>query len=194
MGRTIARTMSFHGGPWLLREDRERNENTPLLMELLALKQGQTVCDLGCGNGYHSLRMAEAVGATGRVYGVDIQEEFLTALQARAKAAGIENVELVLGSPIDPGLPAGSVDLFLMVDVYHELSHPEEILAAVRRTLAPNGRLAIVEFRVNEDIKPLHKMTKKQLSKEITANGFVVAEELDGLPRQHLMIFIRDDE
>lgn len=193
MGREIAQTMGFDGGPWLLREDREQDENTPLLMELLALEPGQTVGDLGCGNGYHSLRMAEAVGAAGRVYAVDIQEEFLAALRLRIRDAGVDNVEPVLGSPIDPRLPASSCDLFLMVDVYHELSHPQEMLAAVRRALKPGGRLAIVEFRVNEAIKPLHKMTKAQLRKEITANGFVVAEELDGLPRQHLMIFMRDD-
>jgi len=189
MDREIAKTMSFHGGPWLLRPDREQDENTPLLMQLLALKPGQTVCDLGSGNGYHTLRMAHAVGETGRVYAVDIQEEFLAELRSRTKEAGLENIEPVLGNLVDPHLPPASVDLLLVVDVYHELSHPVEMLAAIRRVLKPGGRLAIVEFRVAENIKRLHKMTKEQLMRELTANGFVVLEELDTLPRQHLMIF-----
>ena len=133
--------------------------------------------------------MARAVGATGRVYAVDIQEEFLTELRARADEAGLGNIEPVLGSLVDPHLPPASIDLLLVVDVYHELSHPAEMLAAIRRALKPRGRVAIVEFRVNEAIKRLHKMNKDQLTKELTANGFVVLEEFDSLPRQHLMIF-----
>jgi ubiquinone/menaquinone biosynthesis C-methylase UbiE len=136
--------------------------------------------------------LAKLVGDKGRVVGVDIQREMLLLLEARAKEAEIKNVETVLGLPHDPKLPDASVDLILLVDVYHEFSHPEQMLAAMRKALKPKGRIALVEFRAEDDkvpIKPEHKMSKKQILKEFPANGFKLVKEHDKLPWQHLMFF-----
>jgi ubiquinone/menaquinone biosynthesis C-methylase UbiE len=195
-GRTIAQTMHYLGAPWLTRESREREEDCTRLLKILRLRPGQTVCDMGCGNGFYSLRLAKMVGASGKVFAVDIQPEMLKLLGERAEAAGIENIEPILGTVIDPKLPAESNDLVLLVDVYHEFSHPEQMLAAIRRSLKPDGRVALVEFRGEDPdvpIKPLHKMTKAQIMKEFPPNGFKLIEEFDALPWQHVMFFVRDD-
>lgn len=197
MGRTIAPTMTFHGAPWLTREERNREENTELLLENLGIEAGMTVCDLGCGNGYYTLELARRVGPTGKVLAVDIQPEMLHLLSERAKAEGISNIELIENTPIDPRLPEGSVDLLLLVDVYHEFAYPVHMLRQMRRALKPEGRIALVEFRAEDPlvpIKPLHKMTKRQILKEFPANGYKLVEEFDKLPWQHLMFFARDDE
>jgi ubiquinone/menaquinone biosynthesis C-methylase UbiE len=189
-GRSIAPTMDYAGAPWLTRESREDEERPELLLEALDLLPGMVVA--GAGNGYHALRMAERIGPAGRVLAVDIQQEMLDELEARAAEEGIENVETILGEIDDPRLPEGIVDLALMVDVYHELSHPEEMLAAVRRSLSSGGRMVLVEFRAEDPdvpIKPEHKMSKEQILKEILPNGFSLAEEFDELPWQHVMMF-----
>lgn len=192
MGRTIAQTMSFHGAPWLIRDNREQEERPSEVMRQLGLKPGMVVCDMGCGNGFYSLLMAPQVASAGKVLAVDIQPEMLHLLELRCEEAGIKNVEPVLGSLIDPHLPAGTVDLVLMVDVYHEFSHPEQMLAALRSSLAPGGQIALLEYREEDrsvPIKPLHKMSKRQIMKEYRANGFKLAKQYDGLPWQHLMFF-----
>lgn len=197
MGRTIARTMHYAGAPWLTRESREREEDCTKLLKALNLEEGQTVCDLGCGNGFYTLKLAKLVGEEGKVLAVDIQPEMLQLLKRRAKQAEIENIELVLGTLIDPKLPKGKVDLVLLVDVYHEFSHPEHMLRRIRESLSEEGRVALGEFRAEDPqvpIKPLHKMSKKQIMKEWTANGFKLAEEYDQLPWQHLMFFQRDPD
>jgi len=186
--------MSFHGGgaEWLLRQMREEEEKTSALLPKLGLKPGLTVCDLGSGNGYHSLLMAKAVQPGGTVLAVDIQKEMLEELQTRAKAAKLGNITSVLGEVDDPKLPTASCDLILMVDVYHEFSHPEEMLTGIKKAPKPGGLVALVEFRGEDPevpIKPEHKMTKVQILKEWTANGFVLASEFDDLPWQHLMFF-----
>jgi SAM-dependent methyltransferase len=191
-GRRIAQTMHFAGAPWLVRESREREEECSALLEALGVKRGQTVCDMGCGNGFYTLKLAEIVGDEGEVLAVDIQPEMLRLLMERAKQAGLKNIRPILGSPIDPRLPAGKVDLILCVDVYHEFSHPEHMLAAMRKALKPEGRLALVEFRLEDPkvpIKPLHKMSKEQILKELPPNGFALVEQFDKLPWQHLMFF-----
>ncbi len=193
LGREIAPTMSHEGAYWLIREEREAEENAALMIEQLGLRRGQTACDLGAGNGYHTLRMAPLVGEEGRVIAVDIQEPMLEALAARAKEANVTNVELVLGTEHDPRLPAGRCDILLMVDVYHELSDPAGVLARVRTALRPvTGRLVLVEFRAEDPevpIKPLHKMSRQQILREMTANHFELARSYDGLPWQHLLFF-----
>ena len=192
MGRTIAQTMSFHGAPWLIRDNREQEERPSEVMRQLGLKPGMVVCDMGCGNGFYALLMASQVAPNGKVLAVDIQPEMLHLLELRCEQAGIENVEPILGSLIDPHLPAGSVDLVLMVDVYHEFSHPEQMLAALRSSLAPGGQIALLEYREEDrsvPIKPIHKMSKRQIMKEYRANGFKLAKQFDGLPWQHLMFF-----
>ncbi len=191
-GREIATTMHYLGAPWLVRESREREEECTTMLKALHVKPGQTVCDMGCGNGFYTLKLAEIVGKEGKVLAVDIQPEMLSLLRHRADADQLKNVKTILGSTVDPHLPEGKVDLILCVDVYHEFSNPEEMLAAMRKSLAPHGRVALVEFRgedPNVPIKPLHKMTKEQILKEWPPNGFKLVEQFDKLPWQHLMFF-----
>ncbi len=197
MGREIAQYMHYAGAPWLTRESRDREEDTKTMFAQLKIKEGQSVCDLGAGNGFYTLPMAQAVGEKGKCYAVEIQPEMLRFLKKRAAAAKVENIEYVLGSFIDPKLPEGSQDLILLVDTYHEFSHPEHMLKAMRKALKPEGKLVLVEFRAEDDevpIKPLHKMSKKQVNKELTANGFKLVEEFDKLPWQHMMFFQRDEK
>ena len=196
-GREIAQTMHYLGAPWLTRESRDREEDCKTLLAALKLKPGDTVCDLGCGNGFYSVKIAKLVGERGRVIGVDIQREMLGFLKDKATEEKIGNIEPVLGTVVDPKLPPGSVDLVLLVDVYHEFSNPEQMLAAMREALAPDGLCALVEFRAedpNVPIKPEHKMTKAQIMKEWPANGFKLVKEFEGLPWQHLMFFGRDEK
>jgi cyclopropane fatty-acyl-phospholipid synthase-like methyltransferase len=192
MGRRIATTMHYTGAPWLTRESREREEDTRLLLETLKVEPGTTICDMGCGNGFYTLQLARLTGEEGTVYAVDIQPEMLDLLRERAGEAGIENIEPTLGTVVDPKLPAGSIDLILCVDVYHEMSHPEQMLAAMRTALEPDGRLVLVEFRAEDPdvpIKPLHKMSKEQVLEELVANGFRQTDDFEGLPMQHMMTF-----
>lgn len=195
-GREIAQTMHYLGAPWLTRESREREEDCKTMLAALHVQPGDVVCDLGCGNGFYTLKLAKQVGDKGRVLAVDIQREMLGLLKDRAAEEKITNIEPILGTLVDPKLPAGTVDLVLLVDVYHEFSHPEQMLAAIRKSLKPAGRVALVEFRAedpNVPIKPLHKMSKAQIMKEFPPNGFKLVEEFDKLPWQHLMFFQRDD-
>ena len=195
-GRVLAAPMSHLGADWLTRPTRQQEENPDLAMRQLRLAEGMTVCDMGCGNGYWTLRMAEAVGESGRVLAVDIQPEMLEKLMRRCEQFGIDHVEPVLGTVDDPQLPVGEIDLALMVDVYHEFSHPESMLWAIRRSLKPRGLVALLEYRAEDPtvpIKPLHKMSKRQIMKEYEANGFKLVREFNELPWQHLMFFARDD-
>jgi ubiquinone/menaquinone biosynthesis C-methylase UbiE len=151
---------------------------------------------MGCGNGFYSLPLAALVGESGKVLAVDIQPEMLQLLSRRAATEGIDHIDMLLGTPLDPKLPEGVVDLVLMVDVYHEFSHPQAMLSAIRKSLKPDGRIALVEFREEDPsvpIKPEHKMSKRQIIKEYTANGFKVQSQYDGLPWQHLMFMVRDE-
>ncbi|MDZ4781620.1 MAG: methyltransferase domain-containing protein [Planctomycetia bacterium] len=194
-GREIAQTMHYLGADWLTRESRQREEDCDRMLAALKLQPGQNVCDLGCGNGFYTLPMAALVGEMGRVFAVDIQQEMLHLLDERAKDAGHANIEPVLGSPIDPRLPEGKLDVILLVDVYHEMSHPEQMLQAMRRALQPKGRLVLVEFRLEDPevpIKVLHKMSKEQIKKELVPHGFRLVEEYDDLPWQHMMFFEPD--
>ena len=178
-GREIAVTMHYLGAPWLVRESRQREEDCAMLLEALHVKPGQTICDLGCGNGFYTLLLAQRVGPAGKVYAVDIQQRMLDLLDERLGARALHNVTPVLATATDPKLPAGDLDLVLMVDVYHELSHPAEVLASVRASLGPRGRLVLVEFRQEDPlvpIKPLHKMSQVQVLREIRANGFKLVD------------------
>jgi len=191
-GREIAQTMHYTGAPWLVRESRQREEDCRMLLEALELKPGQTVCDLGCGNGFYTLELARRVGPEGIVYAVDIQPEMLRLLVARARQAKLFNIRPVLGTVIDPRLPADAVDLVFCVDVYHEFSHPELMLGRIRESLRPTGQIVLAEFRGEDPavpIKPLHKMTKAQVKRELEPNGFTLVREFDKLPWQHLMFF-----
>lgn len=196
-GRRIAQTMHYLGAEWLTRDSREKEERTSLLLKNLGLKPGATACDLGCGNGYYTLKMAEIVGKEGKVLAVDIQPKMLQFLKARADEAGVKNIEPILGDLHDPKLPAGKVDLILLVDVYHEFSHPEHMLKAMHAALSKDGVCVLAEYREEDPkvpIKPLHKMSKKQIKKEWLPAGFKLVKEYDGLPWQHLMFFAKDDD
>lgn len=195
MGREIAQTMHWRGAEWLMREMREKEEKTSELMKNLGLKPGMNVADIGSGNGYHTLKMAKTIGEKGKAYAVDIQPQMLEMLEKRAKEADIKNVISIHNSFWDAKLPENSIDLALMVDVYHEFSHPEQMLAGIRKSLKPGGRVALVEFRMEDPdvpIKLLHKMSKQQIMKEFPANGFKLVESYDKLPWQHLMFFEKE--
>jgi len=196
MGREIAQTMHYQGAPWLMRETRQREEDCETLLQALNVQPGQVVCDMGCGNGFYTLQLAKLVGEKGKVLAVDIQPEMLHMLSERAREEGITNIVPVAGTQVDPRLEPGSVDLILLVDVYHEFSHPAEMLAAMRTALKPGGRIALAEFRLEDrsvPIKRLHKMSKKQILREYGANDLKLVEEFDKLPWQHLMFFERNE-
>ncbi len=196
-GREIAQTMHYTGAPWLIRESREREEGCSLMLKNLGIKPGMTVCDMGCGNGFYTVQMARLVGEQGKVLAVDIQPEMLRLLTLRAKKANLaDRVQPILGSLWDPQLPQGEIDIILCADVYHEFSHPELMLAAMRASLADGGKIVLLEFREEDPkvpIKPLHKMSKRQVLKELKPNGFRLVREFDALPWQHMMFFEKND-
>jgi ubiquinone/menaquinone biosynthesis C-methylase UbiE len=198
MGRRIAVTMHYTGAPWLMRPSRDREEGTRLMLAQLEarLQPGWSVCDLGCGNGFYTLPMARRVGDKGVVYAVDIQPQMIELLKERLTDEKLPQVKPIVNTAVDTGLPPDSCDLILLVDVYHEFSHPEPMLASIRKALKKTGVVALVEFRAEDDkvpIKPEHKMSKAQIRKEWEANGFQVAEEYDGLPWQHVVYLKRRD-
>ena len=184
--------MSADGAEWLTRKSREQEEQPKLLLNALQLRKGQRVCDFGCGNGYYSIELAHRVGPTGRVFAVDIQQEMLDLLAERVNSRGIKNVEPVLATADDPGLAEDSLDLVLMVDVYHELTDPEPILKRVHRSLRAKGLLVLVEFREEDPevpIRPLHKMSQRQVVKEMAGNDFKLVRQFDEMPWQHVLFF-----
>ncbi len=196
-GRRIARTMHYFGAEWLIRGNRENEERCSVMLANLGVKPGMTVCDMGCGNGFYALQIAKMVGSEGHVLCVDIQPEMLGFLKQRAAQRKITNYQPILGKLHDPCLPVGTVDLILCVDVYHEFSHPVQMLAGMRNSLAPGGMVVLLEYReedVKVPIKPLHKMSKEQIMKELPANGFKLVKEFNKLPWQHMMFFGRDDD
>ncbi len=192
LGREIAQVMSFHGAQWLERTGRVDEERPDLMLLALELKPGMTVADIGAGTGYYSWRLAQRVGAGGTVYAVDIQPEMIKLLERQMTRRGAANVKPLLGTASDPKLPPGSLDLALMVDVYHELEYPYEMLAAIVRALKPGGRLVFVEFRGNDPavpIKPLHTMTEAQVRKEAAVYPLEWVKTASDLPWQHVIIF-----
>ena len=165
------------------------------IMDALGVGEGVVVADLGAGSGWFTIWLAGRVGPNGVVYAEDIQRQMIDSITRRVERLGLKNVKPVLGTTTDPKLPQ-PVDLVLMVDVYHEFSHPVQMLSALRKALKPNGLIALVEFRAEDPtvlIRAEHKMTKAQILKEYTANGFKVAKEYDRLPWQHLMFMQRDE-
>ena len=195
-GREIAQTMHYLGAPWLTREEREVEEKCSLMLANCQVKPGMTVCDMGCGNGFYTFRLAEMVGPEGLVYAVDIQPEMLVFLREEMERRGVDNIVPILGSVHHPRLPAGQIDAILLADVYHEFSHPEQMLAAMRESLKPDGFAILLEFRAEDPrvpIKPLHKMSKEQIMLEWPTNGFKLRDQFDGLTWQHMMFFGRDE-
>ncbi len=184
--------MGMGGADWLVRSEREREEEPDKALDAIALSKGDVVADIGAGVGYFSWRMAERVGPTGKVYANDIQPAMLEKLKKNVAARGLNNVIPVLGSEADPKLPAGKLDLAILVDVYHELSQPQKMLAGIRESLKPSGRLVLLEYRKEDPSVPIkleHKMTVKEVRAEIEPEGFKFETSLETLPRQHIIIF-----
>src|SRR6266567_1039738 len=192
LGREIAQIMGHQAADWLERPEREAEEKPDLLLEALKLKAGDVVADIGAGTGYYSWRMAKVVGEKGVVYAVDIQQEMLDLIAKRMAERRITNVKGVLGTITDPMLPALSVDLVLLVDVYHEFDHPFEMMQAICQALKPGGRVVFVEFRAEDPkvpIKEVHKMSEAQVRKEMSAQPLEWVETNATLPWQHIIVF-----
>ena len=191
-GREIALVMGHEGADWLERPEREAEENSTLLLASLKIKPGDAVADIGAGTGYYTRRLAKMVGNHGAVYAVDIQPEMLDLLTNRLTQIGVTNVQAVLGTIADPKLPPASVDLILMVDVYHEFSQPYEMTAAMVAALKPGGRIIFVEFRGEDPkvaIKRVHKMTEAQVRKEMVGFPLTWVRTQKVLPMQHIIEF-----
>jgi ubiquinone/menaquinone biosynthesis C-methylase UbiE len=194
MGREIAQVMGHQAADWLERPEREQEENTSLLVESLKLKPGDVVADIGCGTGYLSRRIARKVEPKGFVYGEEIQQEMLDLLVKNMAEMKIENVKPVLGTITDPKLPANSVDMIVMLDVYHEFDHPREMTEAMIKALKPGGRMVFVEFRGEDPkvpIKLVHKMSVAQVRKEMSVQPLKWSESIEVLPWQHIIIFTK---
>jgi SAM-dependent methyltransferase len=192
LGREIAHVMGHQAADWLERPERDEEEHTDQLVELLKVRPGDVIADIGAGTGYFTRRLAKKTGPKGEVLAVDIQPEMLALLTNHMAAAGLKNVRPVLGTVTDPRLPAAGVDLALMVDVYHEFDFPWEMMQAIARALKPGGRVVFVEFRGEDPavpIKPLHKMTEAQVRREMSVLPLEWVETIGVLPRQHIIIF-----
>jgi len=192
LGREIAQIMGAAGIDWLDRPEREAEEHPAQVIDALNLHGGEVVADLGAGSGYFAFRIAPKLGSTGKVLAVEIQDEMLETIRGRANEMKVTNVEEVQGSATDPHLPPHGVDVVLMVDVYHELAYPYEIMTRVREALKPGGRVVCVEYRKEDPrvpIKELHKMSVAQLEKEMNAVGLARVQTIETLPRQHIVIF-----
>ncbi|MEO8098872.1 MAG: class I SAM-dependent methyltransferase [Acidobacteriota bacterium] len=193
-GRKFAGVMGMSGAEWLVRPERVAEENPEGALDAMNIRPGMKIADLGVGVGYMALRMAKRVGPTGRIYGVDLQQGMLDKFRENAKAAGIGNIETILGEPADPKLPAGQIDMILMVDVYHEVSEPQQMIRKIRQALKPDGRLVLLEYRAEDPsipINPEHKMTVTQVRAEIEPEGFKLQTPIETLPRQHLLILTK---
>lgn len=191
--RSIADVMGFGGAPWLERSEREKEEAPGKALDAIGIQPGMIIADVGAGTGYFSRRMARLTGPTGRVYATDIQPRMIEALKERSAAEKITNVVPVLSKEDDPMLPAGELDLILMVDVYHELARPQVMLRKLRSALKPTGRMVLLEFRKEDPNVPIrleHKMTIEEAKVEIEAEGFTLQKVIGGLPRQHILIFV----
>ena len=196
MGREIAGVMGWQAAAWLEREEREKEERGDLLLRELGLKPGMTVADIGAGTGYYARRMAPLVGpatqAGGQVLAVEIQPEMIEMLSAMAKKAGITNIKTVLCTVDDVKLPEASVDVAIMVDVYHELEFPFEVMESIVRALKPGGRVVYVEYRAEDakvPIKTVHKMSEAQIRKEASQHALVYERTANTRPWQHVVVF-----
>jgi ubiquinone/menaquinone biosynthesis C-methylase UbiE len=192
MGREIAEVMSYLGADWLVRPEREQEEQPEAMLDALKIRPGDVVADIGAGVGYTSARISKRVGPKGKVLATDVQPQMIKLLRENMKALGITNVKAVPCTATETKLPENAVDLAIMIDVYHECSDPVATLKGIRKALKPGGRLVLVEFRAEDPevpIKPEHKMTVAQVKKEIEPQGFAFKELLDFLPWQLVIVF-----
>jgi ubiquinone/menaquinone biosynthesis C-methylase UbiE len=190
-GRKYAGVMSADGADWLTRPERESEERPDEALRLIGIAKGSTAADIGAGTGYMTWRMAALVGPSGKVYANDIQPRMLELLRQNMLDRGLNNVETVLGAIDDPKLPSNSVDLVLLVDVYHEFSEPRKMLRHIRDAMKRDGRLVLLEYRGEDPtvpIRPEHKMTVAQVRAELEPEGFRLDKAVEKLPRQHILI------
>jgi ubiquinone/menaquinone biosynthesis C-methylase UbiE len=195
--RRIAQVMGAAGADWLVRPERENEERPDQALDAIRVERGSTVADIGAGVGYFTWRLAERVGPAGLVYGEDIQPAMLDMLNKNMSARHLGNVRAVLGTTQDPKLPNNSVDLVLLVDVYHEFSEPEKMLDRIRDALKPSGRVAFLEYRAEDPqvpILPEHKMTIKQVRAEAEPEGLVFDKAIEVLPQQHIIVFRKGEQ
>jgi ubiquinone/menaquinone biosynthesis C-methylase UbiE len=191
-GRRFAPVMGWQGADWLERNERVDEEEPDVAIEVLKIAKGASVADIGAGSGYMTVRLAKRVGPAGTVYANDVQPQMLEMLRRRLEKEKIANVTLVQGTVDDPKLPPASVDLELMVDVYHEFSQPQAMLRGLRQALKPGGRLVLLEYRKEDPSIPIrleHKMTVAEAKMEVEAEGFTLSKVDESLPRQHILIF-----
>ena len=186
--------MGIGGADWLDRNEREAEENPDGALDAIGIKPGMVVADVGAGTGYMSLKMAKRVGPTGKVYSEDVQPEMLRRLRQNAAEAKLNNIQTVLGGEADPKLPPDTLDLILLVDVYHEFSQPQKMLRKMRESLKSDGRLVLLEYRKEDPsipIRPEHKMSVQEVKLEVEAEGFHLDKVLENLPRQHILILTK---
>jgi ubiquinone/menaquinone biosynthesis C-methylase UbiE len=191
MDRQIAQVMSHFGIDWLEREERDKEENTGLLLKNLQVQKGMMIADIGAGSGYHSSLLSKLVG-NGKVYAVDVEPEMISFLKERIQVEKTKNIIPVLSTEKSVDLPANSIDLMLLVDVYHEFSFPYEMCLSMLAALKPGGKLVLVEFRAEDamvPIKSIHKMSAQQAVLEFTSAGFIFEKNIGNLPWQHCMFF-----
>lgn len=195
MGREISKVMNFMGMSWLERSTRNQEENTDLAIKKLPINEASVVADIGAGSGFYTFRIAKRV-PKGKVYAVEIQDSAIKHLKEKSIELGFDNVITVKGTEKSPQLPENSIDLAIMVDVYHELLHPHEVLQEIKKSLKPDGKLLLIEYRGEDPevyIKPLHKMTVAQVTKELTANGFKMVQNGQFMNIQHFLVFEKED-
>lgn len=194
MEREIAHVMGFQGIDWLERPEREEEESTSKLLRNMEIAAGETIADIGAGSGYHVFKMAP-MASDGHIYAVDIQDEMLEAIRRKKENSISKNISTVKGNDKSVNLPENSIDKVLMVDVYHEFDHPIEMIASVKKALRLDGKLYLIEYRGEDDavpIKKLHKMTEEQAVKEMKAAGLKLERNIDNLPWQHCMVFVKE--
>ncbi len=192
MNREISGVMGWQGAAWLERDKREREERTDLLLDALALQSGMVVADIGAGTGYLSRRMAPLVMPGGKIIALDLQPEMVNFLQTGVKRSGLSQIEVKLASVDDVKLPKNSIDMAIMVDVYHELAYPYEVMSSIMQALKPRGRIVFVEYKEEDarvPIKPLHKMSEAQIKREASIFPLEWERTVSTLPWQHVVIF-----
>jgi ubiquinone/menaquinone biosynthesis C-methylase UbiE len=193
-GREIAQIMDFKGSAWLERANRQEEENSSLTIEKLPVAKNSVIADIGAGTGYYTFKICDKV-PEGRVYAIEIQDDAVNYLKNKVGQLDIQNVTVIKGKEQSPELPENSIDLAMMVDVYHELLYPHEMLQSIRKSLKPQGKLLLIEYRAEDpkvEIRELHKMSIKQVNKELTANGFHLVQDGEFLPIQHFLLYEKD--